>query len=303
MNFFIYTHSYDENSGGNVVLHRLCHLINSLECHNAWLVKFDPSTCGKPSLRKKLSKIKWLLHSKAKFKVKEGWNTPVWNKNSFPADSVAIYPEVVNGNPLGINNVVRWLLHQPGFHYDMIDYAEGELYFKFNSAIDDFHYPGSKLSANELKVIYYPIDIYYDRKAKRDIEYCYLVRKGKDKPVVHNNDAVPIDGLSHSETADIFARSKNFICYDDYTAYSIFAVLAGCASFVVPGDGRTISDWYPKEEDRFGIAYGFSEEQRLWAENTKAKVYEHVVKEHERSLKNVQICIEEISEFFSSSRQ
>lgn len=47
MNIYIYASSYDENSGGSVVLHRLCHIINKHSSHSAYLVKLDPFHYGK----------------------------------------------------------------------------------------------------------------------------------------------------------------------------------------------------------------------------------------------------------------
>lgn len=302
MNIFIYTNSYDANSGGSVVMHRLCHIINEHSEHKAFIVKLDPFNFGKKTLRKYLSKIKWELINKFKFNTNKSWVTPVWNNiNNFPVNSVVIYPEIINGNPLNISNVVRWLLHQPGFHTSIIEYGTRELYFKFNSAIKDFNKKGSHTSNNELKVIYYPIDIYYENKdCIRDIESCYLVRKGTDKLHVHSPDSINIDNLTHQQIAEIFRRSRKFISYDDYTAYSIFSVLCGCPSYVVPTEGQDINEWYPNEKDRYGLSFGFSENQIAWADKTKHKVYDHILAEHNESIERVKICLAEIDFYFNN---
>ncbi|WP_338494511.1 WavQ [Erwinia aphidicola] len=301
MNIFICAPSYFENSGGSLVLHRLCHLINQFDNCNAFLVKSQPKYSGEWGFKRALSQLKWYLINNSKFKTNPKWDTPVWKGGTFPENSVVVYPEIINGNPLKIKNVVRWFLHQPGFHTNVIDYSSGELYFKFNTAIDDFDRKGSILSKNELKVIYYPIEIYNTEGLKnntRDINCCHMIRKGKDKTPVHDNDSVELDGLSHREVAEIFKRSKRFICYDDYTAYSIFAVLCGCESIVMPGLGRTLIDWYPQEKDRYGISYGLSEEQLDWAKNTSHKVLPHIINEHEYSNIKILKCLEEISAHF-----
>lgn len=291
MNIFIYADPYDENVGGVIALHRLCHVINNTTQHKAYLVPFTWNHSF-------FKKLRYKLKNKNILKVKDGWNTPVWGKRSFPLNAVAIYPEVVEGNPLKIGNVVRWLLHQPGFHTGKILYGNNELYFKFNSAINDFEREHCKQSDNELKVIYYPIETYENRKKDRDIECCYMIRKGGYKPQIHPSDAICLDGKSHNEIADIFNRSKQFISYDDYTAYSLFAVLSGCESIVVPAANVSLNDWYPNVSDRYGIAYGCSEEQRDWAEQTKSKVLEHIIAEHKRVEICVARCIGEMTDFF-----
>lgn len=302
MIFLIYANSYNENSGGSIVLHRLCHLINSVTDNEAYIVRMDPFSHGSISLRKIYSKFKWELATKKRFKTHQDWHTPIWTKKKFPDDAIVIYPEIVNGNPLGINNVVRWLLHQPGFHTNKVKYCSGELYYKFNSAIEDFENLGSKTSNLELKVIYYPIDIYNnkDNVKYRDIDCSYLIRKGIDKKIIHDLDAVKIDGLSHKEIAHIFKRSNKFISYDDYTAYSIFATLCGCKSYVVPSENKSLESWYPNENDRYGISYGFSTEQEIWANDTKDKVMMHIENEHIKSSENVKLCIKEMIDYFSS---
>ena len=162
MNFFIYSYSYDENSGGVIALHRLCHIINTTTSHHAFLVS---DKWAQPWLKRIHSKLK----KKKILNVHEGWETPIWTRRQFPEDAIVIYPEVVKGNPLGIRHVVRWLLHQPGFHTSQIHYGKNELYFKFNSAINDFQRESCTLAQHEMKVIYYPIDTYANRGLSRDM--------------------------------------------------------------------------------------------------------------------------------------
>ena len=61
-------------------------------------------------------------------------------------------------------------------------------------AIHDFHRDTCTMAKNEMKVIYYPIDTYANQGLKRDIDCCYMIRKGTDKPHVHPVDAICLDG-------------------------------------------------------------------------------------------------------------
>lgn len=299
MKFIICAPSYDENSGGSIVLHRLCDIINSHGLGRAFIMPLRPSYFRTIGISKLYYYCQWLLKDRRKYQTKPGWNTPISHKKEISEDDVIIYPEVVLGNPLGGKNIVRWLLHQPGFHTGKIKFGEGEIFFKFNSAIDDYYLEKSTLAVNEMKVVYYPLDMYKNSSDNaRTIECCHMIRKGGYKDKVHPTDSVCVDGLSHKQTADIFKSAKKFICYDDYTAYSLFAVLSGCESYVVPGKGVSLHDWYPNIQDRYGIAYGFDIEQQEWAMKTKDKVEQHIIKEHELSLERVNKCIAELKTFF-----
>ncbi|MCU6670154.1 WavQ [Enterobacteriaceae bacterium H4N4] len=302
MKIVICAPTFDENSGGAIVLHRLCDIINENKLGSAFITPLLPEYLVAGGLRKLFSQAKWLLKLQREYRVNSSWNTPIITRQQIADDYIVIYPEIVLGNPLGANNVVRWFLHQPGFHTGKFDYGRNELYFKFNTAIDDFENEGSTLSTNEMKIIFYPLDIYKkDDEVIRDIECCHMIRKGGYKKKVHPENSVCVDGLNHKETADIFKRSQKFICYDDYTAYSLFAVLSGCASYVVPGDDVTIEQWYPNVEDRYGLSYGFSDAQQLWANSTKDRVEQHLIKEHELSVERVRRCLEEMKLFFSKT--
>jgi hypothetical protein len=301
--FIIFSPAYNEKSGGIVVLHKLCHILNELG-HEAKIFPHREQFIIDKSIFFKVFKtflrfeVRSLLTS---FKTNDKLNTPVITSKELPVIddyTVVIYSELVLGNPLKAKNVVRWLLHQPGFHTGQVMYNPGELLFKFNSAIDEFNYPGSKTSKVELKVIHYPIEHYNLENIdlpRKGSSYC--LRKGKNKKIVHNlKDSVLIDKLSHSEVAIALKKSKQFISYDTYTAYSIFAVLCGCDSIVVPNEGESEEQWYPNETDRYGIAYGFDNIEK--ARITAHLVKEHIIKEEKKSFRNVECAVIEINKYF-----
>ena len=95
--FIIYAPPFDENSGGNVLLHRLCDLLNK-EGESAYIRLWDmpqPNNSG----------------------IYGSFNTPLAKISDLSDNTIVVYPEVVSGNPLMAKNVVRWLLYHPGFFY------------------------------------------------------------------------------------------------------------------------------------------------------------------------------------------
>jgi hypothetical protein len=304
MRILVYAPSYDANSGGCVVLHKLVHIINEETSHEAYLVPRVVEIWKFGTMRKLLSNLYrqyLVMIGRVFYKTNKDFNTPVLQRlsNLDKRDAIVVYPEITYGNPLDAKNVVRWFLHQPGHFTKCVFFQTGELYFKFNSAVRDFSLYGSRLSKNELKVIHYPIEIY--KKPTNGISRkgtCYIVRKGVNKPYIHEEDAICLDGKTHSEISKILQTSRRFISYDEYTAYSIFAVMCGCESVVVPSKGINLEEWYPDKKDRYGIAYGTSNSQLEWAKKTAKLVEERIKSEHKRSVENVRNCLEEIMCFF-----
>jgi hypothetical protein len=305
MRFYVYAPSYNANSGGCIALHKLAHLINTETEHQAFLVPRVLEKFNFQSTKKvfsnliifyKLCKEKW------NYRTNPFFQTPVITSVASKEldNSICIYPEITFGNPLQAKNVVRWFLHQPGHFTNEICFGLGEIYFKFNSAVRDFELYRSRVSKNELKVIHYPLEIYNkDNTETKRSGTCYMMRKGKHKKPVHPEDSICLDKLSHGEIAEVFKKTECFISYDDYTAYSLFAVLCGCKSVVIPSDNISVEDWYPDEKDRFGISYGFSKEQLEWAESTKSKVKDVVEAEHARSIDMVLHFVKEVQDHFN----
>lgn len=265
--YLIPTESFDPDSGGIICLHRLCHELNALG-HQAYLVKMSRSMeissndIWRPFL--KVLTHSWLRRDRLRLKAE--WHTPtVTQKEGYKlaqqANAIVVYPEMVFGNPLKAKNVVRWLLHAPGFHSGKTGYGFNEFHIQYNNALPRMEFPGCHVSPNFLPVRYAPLDLYAKHAGDRHQRegFAYLVRKGKGKPRIHDDSWICIDGLSHEESASILGRVTHFVSYDSYTAFSRFAALAGCVSIVVPDNGVSKEQWYPDPEDRLGVAYGFDD--------------------------------------------
>jgi hypothetical protein len=267
--YIIYAHAYDENLGGTIVLHRLCHLIN--ECGGeAYLHPFIQSFELHHYNATQLGLYAKAIHeasSLANYRINPTFKTPVLRpqEDFVPGkDCIVIYPEIVLGNPLRAPNVVRWLLHDPGYHTGRIYYGSGEIYYRYvDFRSGNFRFPGSEMADMILRVQYTPIDLYRqgaDEPANERTGTAYCIRKGKGRMPIHDTaNSILIDGKPHSEVAAVFKSVKQFISYDPYTQYSYLAAIAGCDSVISPLENVTKEQWKPNVADRHGLAYGFGE--------------------------------------------
>lgn len=266
MKFIIFSDDYDDNNGGSIVLHYLCHLLNEMGFDSRITPFFKTYESHqyeffKPLMRSISSRFRGLRKN---FRTSDNLNTPIEyrHKNPLPDDVVVIYPEGVVGNPLGGKNVVRWLLHRPGFHTGKICYGVNELYFDYNAFSGDFSIPGSKISNKKLFIAKYH-DNFYNMKDVLPLNQrsgtAHCIRKGNGKKAIHDHNSILIDGLSHEEISNIFKRVKTFISYDSKTMYSLMAVACGADSIVVPDAGVSKEQWEPNPVRSYGIAYGLDD--------------------------------------------
>lgn len=255
--FIIFTSSYDEKIGGVMVLHQLAALLE--ECGRE--VRLWPM--DKPVAKgwRAWPAISWHLHD---------WGRRVFLGRGFRAapdsrvrlamaaeiaDAIVVYPEVVDGNPLGASRVVRWFLHKPGFHTGRINFAPNELHFHYQKAFD-FRFEGAQ-SGGELFLIKVFSDIYKNEHRQNRAGRCYILKKGAHRAAgLDLSDGIVIDQLSHQEIARIFNRVEYCISFDPHTYYSVYAAMCGCKSIIVPVDGVSKEQWQPVEELRYGLAYG-----------------------------------------------
>lgn len=292
-----------------MVLHKLSHLINDLG-REAYLFPYvDNFEINKFNYKKVLVKFfkKHLREPFRKLKTNPAFNTPVLKnlpKDINSSNWIVVYPEIIFGNPIGAKNVVRWLLHNPGHDPQSgaenkpYFYGKNELYFRNGNWFKEFHHPGSKTSKNFLNIYHFPSDIFNQNDALTDrCGTAYAIRKGVNKKICHNlEDSVLIDNLKQEEIAKIFKRVKTFISYDSKTNFSYFAALCGCDSVVIPDDQVSEEEWYPNEQDRYGVAYGFENISK--ARKTRSLLEERLKTFDFNSRKCVEDFIKEADEYF-----
>lgn len=280
--FVIFSPPFDENNGGAIVLHKLCHTLNTLSFKASMIPHFhciDVSPLDE--LNECFNAIAQMRNglTRIEYRLNKNWITPIYTRPLIEIkernDLIVIYPEIIFGNPLRAKNVTRWLLHEIGFHNRRRVFCEpNEVHFRFNELHRIIPMPWVQVADKMLTVRHVPWDHYYAAppEQRRD-GTAFLIRKGRSKRIIHDTqNSIQIDGLSHPQIGDIFRRVKTFVSYDTKTMYSHLAALAGADSVVVPDDGVDEYDWQPNPRQRTGLAYGF--ERLEWARSTK-----HLVRE------------------------
>lgn len=257
--FVIYSGGFDENVGGLIALHRLCDVLNR-QGRVAYMWPFSrPIFDIKHPIHGFAKEIKYRFRLRRKpYSAHPGFLTPIAPSQEVIRDAIVVYPEIVEGNPLGGSRVVRWLLHKPGYHTGKAVFGEGDLFFFFQKAFDDPLY--NKNPDNLLQTFFVRDDVYRQTNFGVRDGVAYILRKGKDRLIVHDvNNSILVDGKTHAEAAEIFNRVRVCISYDLYTMYSMYAALCGCDSVVVPIDGVSKEEWIPEPSGRYGLAYGFGD--------------------------------------------
>lgn len=278
-NYIVYTFPWNENNGGVIFMHHLVHELNRLG-ERAFLWKAKP--VYKLSRRDRLRS--WL---KPETMITSPFlDTPVACHRDLTAETIVVYPEIVMGNPLGAQNVTRWLLYTPGglhpYHFET-----DELFFRAGPMSDLPEVTGGAPDLYLWKMN--PAYFNEERSDRKGI--CYMVRKGNSKPRIaatESKDAVQVDGMSHTQLNEIFNRYETFYSYDEATMYSQFAAVSGCTSIVVPGMFNSREEWVAQHPNgKFGIAYGDSKVEIEHARSTQHLLLEDMQKKEDESLKTV----------------
>ena len=221
--------------------------------------------------------------------------------NHRPIDSrtIVVYPEVVDGNPLGATNVVRWFLNRPGRITGRVRFGTDELYFLYQRAFDDPDFNSEP--DNLLAVRWYRRDLYHQWNFGDRSGTCYMLRKGRTRAAEDDTrNALVLDGRTHTEIASAFNQCKCFVSYDPYTMYSRYAALCGCTSIVVPMEGVPKEQWRPEKELRYGIAYGFGDIE--WALETRTDLLRTIEQEEETQAQGVSAFVAKTQAFFGPTR-
>lgn len=267
---------YNESVGGIVVLHKLCHLLNELG-YNSSLIPTQKLAGG--------------LYPMA---LNPKYNTKLTNVVN-PIKDVIIYPEIQEGNPWGVKNVVRWILntsHVPTDQNFMATWEDSDYWIYY----DDMWYDGFR-EKNMLNIRETKLDIFKNYNLERDIEACFTYRKKhylRDSlPKVHPEGAIEIPKhIPDEELLQIFNRSKRFYCYDTESYLSELAALCGCESIIVPHETAKFN-----ETPRWGVAYGVANIQ--FALDTREKLIESLKQAENNNITNIKTAFDKIFTYFN----
>lgn len=280
LKYIVNAPSFDPDSGGTIFMHELVHALNTLG-EEAYLWPMAP--IYDPGLRKRVKSV----FSSPKYDLDPHLNTPLARKSDLRApNAVVVYPEIVRGNPLRIENVVRWLLYTPGDQHPY-EFTENEMFFRVFEKADL-----PEITGGAPDLFLYKINpIYRNENRPSRSGACYVVRKGHRKPRLAETEdptAIDIDGMSHEEINDVFNRCEFFYSYDEATMYSQFAVVCGCLSVVIPGEHESRAEWSQKNElGRYGIAYGLDTSELDHARQTQSQLLELLRAKQEAGLDTV----------------
>ena len=255
MQFIIWSLEYAEHIGGIVVLHKLGKTLSDLG-YKVFLI--SSKTLSNSGCK--------LINTNEAFVL------------SKQKESVVIYPEIVKGNPLDCQKVVRWILYKPGFIGGETTFNAQELIFTFSKF---FVSQTIYQSVPELSVIDSNIEKFQNKGLERS-GICFLLKKGKYKLTEQNHlnryilpflkdtsflqaeDLILDYQLSKPNLnvflSDYFNKFKIFVSLDTSSYHSVQAALCGCVSVVIPDVEITREDWIEKQPlMKFGVAYGFGD--------------------------------------------
>lgn len=187
--------------------------------------------------------------------------------NQYPAgDVIAIYPEIVGGNPIGAKTVVRYILNRLGVMtgggevLKEIDPNEHNYYFsRLFGDTDDDHYMF-------LPVI--NLDIFKDQKKVRD-KSAVFIGKGQDLGLHKPSTIVDrVLARDQQELADFLNECHTLYSYDPVSAMTEVARL--CGTRVVYFGNYTKEEYERYEPGVNGMSFGSDTGETLDTEGFRA---------------------------------
>lgn len=290
--------SFEEGSGGTIVLHYLVDRLRSLG-YEAYAYPML-----RRSARSSRLSITWKNHrfdrnlrrDPGQFRTHLAMDVPLAQPRHI-RKGIVVYPEIVTGNPLNARRVVRWVLfflteHEKGMQHHEIP-AE-EVFFYQSLFVENLPWVRPD---NELRVTWMMDDVYRQTNFGTRSGACRMVRKGNPDDIPENDEAILLDGRPHEEIARIFNETEFFYCHDPHTMYSTYAVLCGCTPIVLPYKGLTEEQWRP-EDERCGLAYGDTPENIAKARRTRLGMFELMAAKKQAEEEQVRHFAQRLAERF-----
>jgi glycosyltransferase involved in cell wall biosynthesis/AraC-like DNA-binding protein len=245
--YYIYSWDFSSKSAGIRALHYLCHALNELGA-SAYLVGAKQQHTN---LRTPILTVDDLIrHEK------------------LGLSPIAVYPEIVFGNPLGTDNVVRWLLNTAGYLGGDSKFDNNEMIYAFSA---DF-LPKDR----EGKILRVPVvdtNVFHNKNNTKDNErqgtyyYAnkYLAQGGQLTEHIDGATSLCQDvTITPDELAATLRQAALLISYEPSSIVAE-ALLCGCPVAMIPNEHL---DQHAGDIVGPGIANGMSEESLKHAKQT-----------------------------------
>lgn len=310
---FVIVSPRQRNSGGAVVLHKLCKMLSEdgydakiyyTEAFNysenkfrVW-IKFVIKTilflirdtilvcCVKIIGKKRLQKYN-LFNGYAYYQIRGCQRKVIPRVDD---NTIVVYPEVVRGNFLHARKVIRWFLYYNKYLLSSDNYDENDLFICYREIFNDWNL---NPNGNKVCISSYDLETYKQTNFGERKGNCYIIRKGcnrKDLP--QKFDGIIIDKLSEIKKVEILNKCKYCYIYDTQTAYAKIAALCGCIPIVIPEEGKNRYDYLKKDDDKgFGVAYGTSESEIKFALETRQELVNWFKQKEKLNEENLELFI------------
>jgi O-antigen biosynthesis protein len=225
--YLIYAPPFDQSSGGVVVLHRLSVELKKRGCNV--LLSTDKQNPRWPKIY-------------------------LWEEKTFiqNPEAIAIYPEIIFGNPFHTETVVRYLLNIPGRcgGPDNFSNSDNEMFYTYSNLFN------TKLQLPPDHVMLIPhidLNVFYDRHLKRSGRLKYFGKRiSVDDPRLARIPVVGSkEGFRGDEGQNRLAEQLNkcemLYCYDNATALTEIARLCGCPVVIIPDGSYTYPEYRQHE--------------------------------------------------------
>ena len=191
----------------------------------------------------------------------------------YDKDSIAVYPQSVTGNPLGLKRVVRWIVLDLGMElpYTPVDHDKT---FGPHDLIYLWCKKSKHLTGEDLHM-HYIHPSYKNLGLERTNRSCHFFKKQylyhKNIQHTHPHDSIELDNIkNHEKQSNIFNTSKYCYCYDPDTMFIRYAMMCGCIPIIYPIEGESKEEFAKihMQETSKGYAYGDSKEEIEFASQT-----------------------------------
>ena len=236
--YYIYTPGYDRTSGGNKVMHLLCHALN-LSGEEAYVI----TDIVNPSLR-----------------------TPR-GRHADATDGIVIYPELYKDNPLGVSRIVRYILSDR-YTDEELD-PLGMLWY-FSRAL-----AGRRRNILFLPSID-PNLFNLEGTGERKTDYKYIGRARGVPEIEESKDAIEITRdfpQTQEEIAQMFKHARVLFAYTN-TGLMHEAILCGCPVVFIQSE-KTKINYVVEELGMYGITNTSEGDSFAFANMTIGNAIEH----------------------------